>query len=270
MHDSKVVEQYYNENAINEWERFERHPVEFAITKRLISRYLSPDVKTVLDIGGGPGRYAIWLAGQGYSVTLLDLSEANIAHARVMAAEAQVSIRDFIAANALELDRHVTKKYDLVLLMGPLYHLTAETDRALAVERALEALNPGGILVVSFISAYAPILDTFKKSPASIEGSVDEQCGYLKDGVNIVSEENPGFTNAYFMHPNSAQAFMGRFGLREEGYYVAESILGPFENSLKLLDKSAFDACIDLGMRFADDPNCRACGEHLLWVGRKG
>jgi 2-polyprenyl-3-methyl-5-hydroxy-6-metoxy-1,4-benzoquinol methylase len=34
----------------------------------------SAPVPDSLGLGGGPGRYAIWLAGQGLAVTLADLS----------------------------------------------------------------------------------------------------------------------------------------------------------------------------------------------------
>ena len=45
-----------------------------------------------LDIGGGPGRYSIFLAQQGHQVTLLDLSGKNIRQAIERAKEADVHL----------------------------------------------------------------------------------------------------------------------------------------------------------------------------------
>lgn len=51
--------------------------LEFALTTRLLSPHL-PVAGRVLDIGGGPGRYAAWLAGRGLTVSLAD--PRRIAH----------------------------------------------------------------------------------------------------------------------------------------------------------------------------------------------
>ena len=78
--DTEIVKENYNKNAQLEWERLEGFHFEFEIAKHYLKKYLRG--KTVLDIGGGPGRYSVWLAKQGYDVTLVDLSENNIALAK--------------------------------------------------------------------------------------------------------------------------------------------------------------------------------------------
>src|SRR3990172_3254562 len=89
------VKRFYSISAEREWERLE-HPtqgaLEFAINKAWIARHLPPPPATVLDIGGGPGRYSIWLAEQGYGVTLADLSPDLLAIAREKSAEAGVQL----------------------------------------------------------------------------------------------------------------------------------------------------------------------------------
>ncbi|HJV17275.1 MAG TPA: class I SAM-dependent methyltransferase [Bacillales bacterium] len=79
----------------------------------------------ILDIGGGPGRYAIYLAEKGHEVTLLDLSNKNIEVAKRKSFERGINLEDYIHGNALELDKF-EQQYDVILLMGPLYHLIKE------------------------------------------------------------------------------------------------------------------------------------------------
>ena len=62
-----------------EWQRLEIFPrsrLEYMIVSAALARNLpAPDRSTsVLDAGGGPGRYTVALARAGYPVTLLDLS----------------------------------------------------------------------------------------------------------------------------------------------------------------------------------------------------
>lgn len=270
MEECATVERYYDDNVLDEWQRMERHPIEFEITKRIIMRHIGPAPAKILDIGGGPGRYSLWLASQGYEVTLLDLSRGNVEFARSRAGEAGVELAGCVAGNALELDACFGEgAFDHVLLMGPLYHLVDEADRRRAVEQALRVLGKGGVLVASFISAYAPIIDALKNCPEALKGAVEEHLRYLEDGRNIVSEDNPGFTSAYFIDPSAIDGFMAGFPLKRLALYTAESVLGPYEKRLREADRETFEACLDLAMRLAEDEHCRASGEHLVYVGRK-
>src|SRR5262245_57579099 len=70
------VRNYYAQFGEREWLRLtnaEDGAVEFAVTCHALASYL-PKHGRILDIGGGPGRYTIWLAQRGYTVVLADLS----------------------------------------------------------------------------------------------------------------------------------------------------------------------------------------------------
>ena len=65
------IERYYDRDPGCEWERLERHRTEFAVTMRALLEYLPPPPASVLDCGGGPGRYAIELKRDGNTQLLL-------------------------------------------------------------------------------------------------------------------------------------------------------------------------------------------------------
>lgn len=129
------VETFYDGYVEKEWNRMERHPLEFALTKKAILQYL-PERCRILDIGGGPGRYSLYLTEHGYNVTLLDLSSQNVAFARKKSLERSIELDDYIQGNALDLGQFGDASFDAVLLMGPLYHLPLESDRAQACKEA--------------------------------------------------------------------------------------------------------------------------------------
>lgn len=133
---------------------------EFEVTKRYMEEYIPGDTPAEdSGYGGGPGRYSIFLAQKGHDVTLFDLSGKNIRQAIEKAQEADVLLDSCIHGDALRLSEYLYKaeQYDVVLLMGPLYHLMREQDREKALQEALRVLKPGGLLFASFISTYAPI-----------------------------------------------------------------------------------------------------------------
>jgi 2-polyprenyl-3-methyl-5-hydroxy-6-metoxy-1,4-benzoquinol methylase len=96
-------------------------PLEFARTTELLSRVLPSRPSRILDVGGGPGVYSQWLAERGHRVRLIDTVSLHVERAR----SAGVDARRGEATDLEEPDGSV----DVVLLMGPLYHLFQEADR---------------------------------------------------------------------------------------------------------------------------------------------
>ena len=149
MDHTDAVRAYYNADVEHEWARIDGRP-EFILTCRYLSRYIKSGDR-VLDIGGGPGRYALWLAEKGCDVTLFDLSPVNVRFAEDKAKEKSLTLHT-VEGDARTADAAVQGPFDHVLIMGPLYHLQTEPDRIQAVEAALRLLKPGGMLFASFIN----------------------------------------------------------------------------------------------------------------------
>ncbi len=91
-----------------------------------------------LDIAGGAGRHALWLARRGLEVTLADISEVALDTARAAAARADLPLRTL----ALDLERDPLPEgpWDLILSVHYL-------DRRLFAAYPA-ALSPGGLLLV--------------------------------------------------------------------------------------------------------------------------
>ena len=128
-----AVRGYYASFGEREWQRLtnpDDGAVEFALTKQLLARYLPPSGR-ILDLGGGPGRYTIWLAERGYRVVLADLSLDLLAIARTQIAAAGVDqqVEAIVEADACDLGRWPDASFDAVLCQGPFYHQPDPTDR---------------------------------------------------------------------------------------------------------------------------------------------
>ncbi len=113
-----AIQKYYDSDPQKEWDRLKtRHPFEKYITTHIMDRYLAPG-DAILDIGGGPGHYAIHYARQGHPVTLVDLSGENVRFAKKKARQYGVKIAA-LQGNALDLSAFPAESFDAVFLMGP-------------------------------------------------------------------------------------------------------------------------------------------------------
>ncbi|WP_085505206.1 class I SAM-dependent methyltransferase [Thalassobacillus devorans] len=127
MDDLEIVRKFYDETVNYEWERLERHKVEYELSKRFMNRYIKPNDK-VLDLGGGPGKYSLYLAERGCDVTLADLSQNNIDYALNKAKELGLSLKG-LCLDARDLSSLGNSRFDHILCMGPMYHLKSKDDR---------------------------------------------------------------------------------------------------------------------------------------------
>lgn len=128
--------------------------LEFERTRGILLRRMPPAPAAVADIGGGPGRYALWLAELGYTVRHRDRMDLHVDH---LQAVGNPSIQS-AAGDARHLDLP-DLAVDAVLLLGPLYHLPAREDRIRALHEARRIVRPGGPIFIAAISRWAPRLD---------------------------------------------------------------------------------------------------------------
>ena len=126
--------------------------VEFERTKEEIGALLPPPPAIVADIGGGPGRYAVWLAEQGYRVIHRDVVPSHVDDLRETASGQRLEI-DTSVGDALDLDLP-DASVDVVLLLGPLYHLTVRSDRVRVLAEVRRILRPDGVAFVAAISRW--------------------------------------------------------------------------------------------------------------------
>jgi len=260
----KMVKACYNEDASQEWARLERHPVEFAITRKFIDRYVKHGDR-VLDIGGGPGRYSFYLAEKGCDVTLFDLSDENVKFASERAVEQGLNIKT-VCGDACEVDKLVNGQFDHVLLMGPLYHLPNEADRVKTVNAALGLLKPGGVLFSAFISSYASVWDSMASYPNIVLDEISQE--FFNHMLNDTDFSGVGFTQNHFIRPTGVAEFMAKFPLEKLHIAGCESILALRTQELMKEPPEVFQKWLEFAFEVCEREEFLGMSHHLLHVGR--
>lgn len=273
--NEESVRDYYAAFGENEWRRlmWPEGVIEFAITTHALDRHL-PKHGRLLDIGGGPGRYSIWLAQRGYRVILADLSPNLLDIARVKIAEAgvQAYIEDVVTCNACDLARFGSHAFDAVLCLGPFYHLVELADREKAASELVRVLKPGGIAFIAFMPIY-----TFLRRTLALK---DER-HHLAQPVFMARLMNEGifsndvsgrFNAGYGVRPQSIAPFMEKHGLTTVELLADTGFAAPYAAQLKELaetDPQTYHQVLELITSTANDPSLLGASIHLLYVGQK-
>lgn len=263
----KMVKTFYDDHTEEEWTRLDRRPIEFEIAKRFLSRLIKPGDR-VLDMGGGPGRYAIWLAERGCQVTLADLSSQNVKFAKQKAKELGLSIQAF-QMDARQPDLLKGEQFDHILLFGPLYHLLEERDREKAVHACLSLLKPGGTLACTFISSYTIMLYYLKNEPHQILKHSEFMKKSVEQFITDQSFRGLSFTQVYYAKRDEARSFMERFELEQLHFLGMEGILAPFEAMTHEQPDDVVNAWIDIAEKVCEREDLMSWAEHFLYIGKK-
>lgn len=192
-------------------------------SRELLERFLPPAPATILDVGGGPGGHACWLARLGYEVHLIDIVPLHVELAE-QASEQQPSspLASARVGDACALS-WADESVDSVLLFGPLYHLTDREDRLRALAEGKRVLKPGGIILAVGISRFASTFDGLRAGFLKDPAFADIADRDLKDGHHRnPTDDLRYFMDTFFHHPDELRGELAEAGFSGCSVYGVE------------------------------------------------
>jgi ubiquinone/menaquinone biosynthesis C-methylase UbiE len=225
----------------------------------------------IFDVGGGAGVYSCWLAREGYEAHLVDAMPLHVELARQASrrqpdhALASISVGD-----ARRLDRE-DASVDAVLLFGPLYHLTARSDRIAALGEARRILRPGGRLLAAAISRFASALDGLFLRLMDDPQFMPIILRDLAEGQHRNPSNHPAyFTTAFFHHPEELKAEVEEAGLGHEKTLAVEGpawLLQDFEQHWN--DEVRRERLLGVVRALESEAALLGASAHMMAVARK-
>jgi SAM-dependent methyltransferase len=247
--------------------------LELARTQEILLRHLPAPPGVIADVGGGPGVYAAWLAGLGYTVHLVDATPLHVEQARQASSRhpahplASCAIGD---ARWLHFPGEIA---DGVLLLGPLYHLTRQADRLATLREAGRVLKPGGVLVAAAISRFASLLDglvgdyLFADPDYLAIVSQDLQDGQHRN----ISPDQDYFTTAYFHRPEELATEIKAAGMSVAAVLAVEGVGWLLGNFAAWWENPARRADLLSALRWLEaEPALLGASAHWLAIAHKG
>lgn len=149
------IAQHY-ENEIDEGLRITEGfgQLELVRTQAVMRPYLSGGPLSIIDIGGGTGVHAAWLAEDGHAVHVIDPVPRHVENARDLSNRHRQITAEVGDARQLRAD---DETFDAAVVLGPLYHLTDREERLKALREARRVVRPGGKLFVAAVSRFASL-----------------------------------------------------------------------------------------------------------------
>ena len=233
--------------------------LEYLRTQELLRRALPQPPAQVLDVGGGTGVHAQWLAADGYNVHVVDVVPDHV--------EAAATLPGVTAelGDARRL-RTPDGSVDVVLLLGPLYHLIDAVDRAQALAEGCRVLRPGGVLAAACISRYVSVIQ------AGANGRLTPELVPSLEKVIRTGryDGHLGFMPTYFHTAEEMREEMSATGMQDVAVYGIE---GPAWPTLDAVGGENADRYVAAALRCArlveSDPLLVNTSAHLLAIAHR-
>jgi len=241
--------------------------LEFVRSKEIIARYLGDDPLMIADVGGATGQYSFWLAAMGHHAHLVDLTPRHVEQAIARQEQTGVELSDAVCADARRLPFD-DATFDLVLQMGPLYHLQQLDDRLSVLREAHRVLKPGCPVIGAVISRYASMMDGFKLSLVKDEYFAQIMQHDLATGCHDNPRHVPQyFTTAYFHRPDDIRDELEQAGFRDVQLIAVEGFATLLDGDAILTDETMSPALLDCLRQTETAPDLMGVSAHIMAVG---
>ncbi|HKR05915.1 MAG TPA: class I SAM-dependent methyltransferase [Bacteroidia bacterium] len=267
---NKEIEDYYNSGVEKERLKTDVSQLEEARTREIFLRYMEKAPLKIADVGGASGIYSFWLKSLGHQVHLIDPVETNLKNAHNYAIQNNITLDSISHGDAEKLPCQ-DDEMDVVLLMGPLYHLQKKTERMQALAEAKRVLKKGGIIFCAAISRYASMMDGFTRNLVADKNFISIMQQDLANGNHV----NPTgkfdyFTTSYFHHPHELKSEIEEAGLQFQKTLPVESfgwLVPGFSNKWK--DTEFKELLLQTIKQVENDETLIGISAHLLGIAIK-
>lgn len=235
------------------------HSPEYIFTMKYIEKYLTPSSK-ILEIGAGTGRYSITLADKGYDVTAVELVPHNI---EIMKKKIKPEHRIKVCeGNACDLSFIESDTYDIVLLLGPMYHLFKDEDKHKALSEAIRVAKKGGVIYSAYCNSDTCIYKMFYKK--RILHYVD--AGLIDDDYHAIS--NPSEIFELYRKPDIDE-LMKKYNVTRLHFVGVDMLSYSYSNKLNMLNKREFEEYLKFMSTICEREDLVGFSQHMLDIFRK-
>lgn len=221
---------------------------------------------SILDCAAGTGIYAFYFAEKGYHVTTLDITPRHID-----IINDELSRRPFKMQTAVndstDLSGFKDESFDIVLCMGPIYHLTDEQLRKKCLEECKRVLKSNGLLAVAYINRFF----IFPYVAINDQQYLSKDLGKKLVETGILLHDDPDcfWTDSYYAVPQEMVQLYTEMGFEIVDHLSPDGLSPLLHDKVDNMNTDEFKAWCDYHYLACREKSILGAGNHGLIIGRK-
>ncbi len=272
LYDPRWVREFYDAYGMQEWERFDRHPmmrIAFAIHQHYLRQYLQPGQR-ILEIGAGAGKFTQVLAELGVRITVADISPGQLALNRQQAAAHGFAhaVEAWVECDACDLRScFANESFDAVVAYGGLLSYVFDQAGA-ALSEMQRVVRSGGPIFLEVMSLWGGV-HRYLMPVLTLAPDVNRQIianGDLDERLGIQLNHHCRMYRA-----GAWRQLLQEHGLAIEVMTASNALCTNWEEHLRAIpeNSAAWQHLLEMEVEACREPGCLDLGTHIIAVCRK-
>lgn len=260
-----VINYYENYKEENRITTNNARRIEFLTTVNQFEKIFTHNLK-ILDCAAGTGVYTFYLADKGHELTATDITPRHIDYINKCLKSKPYSVETHVL-DATDMSCFADASFDVVLNMGPFYHLTKENLRKKCFEESLRVLKQGGYLV----TAYIPRMFLNQMLVMSDEKYIDERFLTQIRDTGILTQDDPKcfWTDTYYSSYEEMQELYKKYGLEIISHFAQDGLAPLFHNTVDSWNENQFNTWFKYHLSVCSQKSIIDMSNHVIIIGKK-
>lgn len=260
-----VVESYENYKEENRLTTNNARKIEFITTTKILNEIISSKCK-ILDCAAGTGVYAFWLAEKGHDVTATDITPRHINIMNQTLAKTKHSIHTAVL-DATDMSVFEDETFDVVLNMGPFYHLITEEQREKCLSECYRVLKKGGLLVTAYIPRYYVFQYVAMSDEKYLDSALAKQL--VETGVLRHDDKKCFWTDTYYSSKEEMEAVYNRHNLKIVDHFAQDGLAPLLHEKVDNWNEEQFKIWCDYHYSICRENSILGSSNHVVIIGEK-
>ncbi len=260
-----VVESYENYREEDRLSTNNARRIEYLTTVKILDELIDGK-KKILDCAAGTGIYAFHLADNGHDVTATDITPR---HVDVMNNILESKDYDMHTAvlDATDMSVFADESFDVVLNMGPFYHLTDENAREKCLSECRRVLKKGGLLVTAYIPRYYIFQFIAMQDVSFLDAGLANQL--INTGVLRHDDEKCFWTDTYYSSADEMEKLYGQYGFETIDHFAQDGLTPQYHEKADRWNDEQFRTWCDYHYSVCREKSLLGASNHVVIIGRK-
>ena len=262
---NEVVNYYENYREEDRITTNNARRIEFLTTCKIFDELFQGSLK-ILDCAAGTGAYAFRLAEQGHNVTATDITPRHIDYINEHLKDKSYHMKTAVL-DATDMSMFEDESFDVVLNMGPFYHLTSQEMRDKCFTESMRVLKKGGLLV----TAYIPRLYLNQMMVMSDTKYIDETLLHQIRNTGVLKSDDPKcfWTDTYYSSHEEMQQLYKDNGLTIEKHFAQDGMAPMFHKAVDTWSDEQFETWYKYHLSVCEEKSIIDMSNHVVIIGRK-
>lgn len=260
-----VIESYENYREEDRLSTNNARKIEFLTTVKALDEMIKGK-KTILDCAAGTGIYSFYYADKGHMVTATDITPRHIEVIRSILKNKPYKMETAVL-DATDMSIFENESFDVVLNIGPFYHLVDMSDREKCMRESLRVLKKGGFLITTYIPRYYVFQYVATQNKNFLDASLAKQI--IQTGELHHDDEKCFWTDTYYSTYEEMEQLYQQYGVTVIDHFAQDGATAHFADKVDNWTDEEFKIWCDYHYSVCREKSLLGASNHVIIAGQK-